>query len=507
MNLTKSHLAFNTDKYLKAQKKAIEKRLKKFSGRLYLEFGGKLLDDFHATRTLPGYDSNAKLTLLKSLKKNLGILYCISAKQLANGKIRGDLGISYDLATLKDIEALKKNDLPLLGVVINRYECEIEAQNFERRLQNMGIPVYKRKEIQGYPNNLDLILSDNGYGADDYIKTKKSLIVVWGAGPGSGKLSTCLGQIYLDEKHGINSGYAKFETFPVWNLSLDHPVNVAYEAATADLGDFNLIDPFHLKAHKKQAINYNRDVEAFPIVKTTFEKILKKNNFSRTYCSPTDMGFNVLKTGIINDFLVCQAAKREINFYLFRYRQEFKKGLISKDVLDRMDNIMRKVGITEEYLPTVLPARTSKKLAEKQKNKGEGGIYCGAAIELKNGSIITGKNSPLLHAEAAVVLNAIKTLGKIPDNLKLISPLVIKQINKLKDQIGEISHNLDCSETLLALAASTSFNPLALKAQSFLSELRGCYMHTTHRLSSADQIIFRKLGIWVSTDGLIGKVH
>ena len=506
MKLIKPNLGFDTDKYLKTQKKAIEERLSKFSGRLYLEFGGKLLDDFHATRTLPGYEPNAKLTLLKSLKKNLGILYCISAKQLSNGKIRGDFGIGYDLATLKALESLKKNKLPVLGVVINRYEGEIEAQNFERRLKNMGIPVYKRKEIKGYPCNLDLILSDKGYGADDYVKTDKSLIVVWGSGPGAGKLSTCLGQIYLDEKHGINSGYAKFETFPVWNLPLDHPVNTAYEAATADLGDFNLIDPFHLKAYKKQAVNYNRDVEAFPIIKTTFEKILSKNNFSRNYCSPTDMGFNVLKTGIINDSIVCDSAKREINFYLFRYREEFKKGLVSKEVLDRMENIMKKVDITEDYLPTVSQARICKKIAENQKNKGENGIYCGSAIELKNGKVITGKNSPLLHAESSMLLNAIKNLAKIPDKFELISPSVIKQINKLKDQIGDTTKSLNCSEALLALAASTAFNPLALKAQSYLSELRGCYMHSTHKLSSTDESLFRKLGIWVSTDGLVGKV-
>lgn len=501
----KYKLGFKTEKYLKAQKKAIEERLSKFSGRLYLEFGGKLLGDFHATRTLPGYEPNAKLMLLKSLKKNLGILYCISAKQLSSGKVRGDFGIGYDLATLKALEELKKNNLSVLGVVINRYAGETEAKNFERMIKNLGIPVYKRKEIEGYPGNLDLILSDHGYGADDYVKTDKSLVIVWGAGPGAGKLSTCLGQIYLDEKHGINSGYAKFETFPVWDLPLDHPVNIAYEAATADLGDFNLIDPFHLKAHKKQAVNYNRDVEAFPIIKTTFEKILSKNNFSRTYCSPTDMGFNVLKKGIINDAVVSEAAKREINFYLFRYRQELKKGLVGKEVLDRMDNIMKKVGITEEYLPTVSFARKSKEMAKTQNNKGERGIYCGAAIELKDGSIITGKNSPLLHAEAAMILNAVKTLAKISDDLALISPDVIKQINKLKDQIGEVSHSLDCSEALLALAVSTHFNPLALKAQSFLSELRGCFMHTTHKLSSADEGIFRKLGIWVSTDGLVEK--
>jgi len=502
----KSNFAFDTKKYLKFQKKEIEERLSKFSSRLYLEFGGKLLNDFHASRTLPGYDPNTKLTLLKSLKKKLGIIYCVSAKQLSNGKIRGDFGIGYDLTTIKDLEILKKNKLPVLGVVINRYQGEIEAKNFERRIKNMGINVYKRKEIKDYPYNLDLILSKEGYGADDYIKTNKSLIVVWGAGPGSGKLSTCLGQIYLDEKHGFNSGYAKFETFPVWNLPLNHPVNIAYEAATADLGDFNLVDPFHLKAYQKEVINYNRDVEAFPIIKTTFKKILNKNNFSRNYLSPTDMGFNVLKSGIVNDSIVYESAKREINFYLFRYRQEFKKGLVGKEVLKRMDDILKKVDINEEYLPTVLPARISKKNAENQKNKGEDGIYCGAAIELKNGLIVTGKNSPLLHAEAATVLNAIKILAKISDDYKLISPLVIKQINKLKDQIGEISHNLDCSETLLALAASTSFNPIALKAQSFLPKLRGCYLHSTHKLSSADQIIFRKLGIWVSTDGLIGKV-
>lgn len=501
----KPSLAFSTDKYLKAQKEAIEERLSKFSGRLYLEFGGKLLDDFHATRTLPGYDPNAKLTLLKSLKKKLGILYCVSAKQLSNGKIRGDLGIGYDLATLKALETLKKNKLPVIGVVINRYEGEVEAKNFERRLENMDIPVYKRKEIVGYPNDLNLILSDKGYGADDHVKTDKSLIVVWGAGPGSGKLSTCLGQIYLDEKLGINSGYAKFETFPVWDLPLDHPVNIAYEAATADLGDFNLIDPLHLKAHQKQAVNYNRDVEAFPIIKATFEKILSKNNFSRNYCSPTDMGFNVLSSGMINDSEICLAAKKEINFYLFRYRQEFKKGLVSKEVLDRMDNLLRKIDITEEYLPTVLIARNCKKSAESQKNKGEDGVYCGSAIELKDGTIVTGKNSPLLHAEAAMVLNAIKVLAKISDDTELISPLVIKQINKLNQQIGDTSLSLNCSETLLALAASTASNPLALKAQSFLSGLRGCYMHSTHKLSSADESIFRKLGIWVSTDGLVGK--
>ncbi len=501
----KQKLGFDTDKYLTAQKKAIEKRLSKFSGRLYLEFGGKLLSDFHAARTLPGYLPDAKLTLLKSLKKNLGIIYCISAKQLATGKIRGDLGIGYDVDTLRALDIFKRHQLPVLGVVINRYQQEPEAKILARRLQHLNIPVYFRREISRYPQNLKLILSSRGYGADDYITTDKPLVVVWGTGPGSGKLSTCLGQIYLDAQHGINSGYAKFETFPVWDLPLNHPVNIAYEAATADLGDYNCLDSFHLRAYKKPAVNYNRDLDAFPIIRTIFNKILYRDNFSRTYKSPTDMGFNVLSQGIIDDDVVSQAAKREINFYLFRYRQEVKKGLLEKTVLDRMEQLMCQVGITEEFLPPVIPARQAQHQAQFQPDKGENGVFCGAAIELKNGLIITGKNSPLLHAEASVVLNAIKFLAKIPDSTKLISPTVIRRINRLKDRVGESSRSLNCAEALLALAASTTPGSVADLAQKSLPQLRDCYLHTTHQLSSADDSIFRKLGVWVSTDGLVGK--
>jgi len=499
-------IGFDTKKYLLAQKKAIKERLSKFSDRLYLEFGGKLMDDFHASRTLPGYDPNAKVLLLKSLNRDLEILYCVSAKQLANGKIRGDWGMGYDLVTIKALEDLDNFGLPLLGVVINRFEGESEAKILEKRLKRMGVRVFKRYEIDGYPNDIGNILSSRGYGYDDYIKTKKPLIVVWGAGPGSGKLSTCLGQIYQDAKHGLNSGYAKFETFPVWNLPLDHPVNIAYEAATADLGDFNLIDPFHLQAYKKVAVNYNRDVEAFPIIKTIFEKILSQENFSRCYRSPTDMGFNVLEEGIIDDNMICEAAKKEAVFYLFRYRQEYKKGLVDKDTLHRMDIILNRLGVDENFFKVVPAARKAREQARRQENKGERGVYCGAAIELSNGKIITGKNSPLLHAEAAAILNAIKVLGKIPDDLDLISQPVIEQINRLKKQIHERSQSLNCSETLLALAVSAQVNPLAQKAQRFLNDLRGCFMHTTHALSPADESIFRKLGIWVSTDRETAKI-
>ncbi len=500
-------IGFDTEKYLLAQKKAIEERLAKFSGRLYLEFGGKLLDDFHAVRTLPGYDPNAKLLLLKSLRKDLGILYCISAKQLANGKIRGDWGVGYDLATIKIIEDLERFGLPLLGVVINRFEGEAEAKNFEQRLKRMGIKVYRRREIKNYPNDLPLILSDEGYGKDDYIEVDKPLIVVWGAGPGAGKLSTCLGQIFNDQKRGIDSGYAKFETFPIWDLPLEHPVNVAYEASTADLGDFNVIDTFHYQAYKKMAVNYNRDVDAFPILKAIFEKITKAGNFSREYQSPTDMGFNVLKQGIVDDALVSEAAKKEINFYLFRYREEYKKGLVSEQTLERMEVIMRRVGIGEDYLATVPAARKAREEAKKKKGKGEKGVFCGAAVELSDGRVITGKNSPLLYAEAAAILNAIKALAKIADDFDLISPSVIKQINRLKERIGEASYSLDCSEALLALAVSAQTNPLAERAQQYLTNLKGCFLHTTHRPAGADESIFRKLGIWVSTDGMVEKVN
>jgi len=496
-------MGFDTQRYLQAQKKAIEERLSHFSGRLYLEFGGKLLNDFHATRTLPGYDPNAKLQLLKSLKRSTEVIYCVSAKQLAEGKIRGDYGIDYNQATIRALETLKSLNLPIAAVVINRYEGENEALVLGRRLKTMRIPFYRRYEIEGYPNNLKKILSARGYGKDDYIPAKKKLVVVWGAGPGSGKLSTCLGQIYRDSQRKINSGYAKFETFPVWNLPLQHPINIAYEASTADLGDFNLVDPFHHQAYKKVAVNYNRDVEAFPIIMAILEKVLKKKNFTRQYKSPTDMGFNVLKEGMVNDQKLKEAAKKEIVFYLFRYRQEQKAGLLDHQVLDRMNNIMKRAEVGEEYLQTVPAARETQRIAKRSRDKGEKGIYCGAAIELLDGQVVQGKNSPLLHAEAATILNAIKVLAKISDDLPLISKPIIRQINKLRKQMAEEYFSLNCSEALLALAISAQTNPLAQKAQKNLKSLRGCFMHTTHRPSAADQSLFRKLGIWVSTDGAV----
>jgi len=371
----------------------------------------------------------------------------------------------------------------------------------------MGVKVFKRYEIEEYPKRVERILSDHGYGRDDYIKTKKPLVVVWGAGGGSGKLSTCLGQLYQDARRGITSGYAKFETCPVWNLPVNHPVNVAYEAATADLGDFNLIDSFHFQAYQEEAVNYNRDIEAFPIVKALLDRIWAQKEPLCRYRSPTDMGFNVLKEGIVDEKVISEAAKKEVVFYLFRYRQEYQKGLIDQKVLKKMAFLLDKLGISEEYLKTVPLARKAEKMAKKKLGKGENGVFCGAAIELSGGHMVVGKNSPLLHAETAAILNAIKFLAGIPDDLDLISKSIIKQIGYFKKQIGEKSQSLNCSEALLALNVSAQTNTLAKKAQGFLPNLRGCFMHTTHELSWPDKDIFKKLGVWVSTDSKTAKIR
>lgn len=499
-------IGFDNQKYLKFQEKAIRDRLAKFKYKFYLEIGGKLYHDFHASRTLPGYDPQCKVLLLQKLKKDLEIIYCVSAKHLASGKIRGDWGVGYDLATLLALEDLKKFGFLVSGVVINRFAGEKEAGIFKKRLERMGYQVYLHHEIESYPEDLGLILSKEGYGKDEYIKTKKPLVIVWGAGPGSGKFSTCLGQLYHDQQKGLDSGYAKFETFPIWDLPLEHPVNLAYEAATADLGDFNLVDPYHLAVYKKMAVNYNRDVEIFPILITLVQKFTHKKNFMTTYHSPTDMGVNMAKRGIVDDKIVKEAAKREIAFYLFRYRQEFLRGLVDEKVLEKMNLLLIKAGYSEEDFPTIKAARRAKKKAEKDKTKGDWGIYCGAALELKNGKIITGKNSPLLHAKAACILNAIKYLAKIPDEIPLLSPQVIESFKEIKVKaFREESKSLELNEVLIALAISGQTNPTITKALEKLPELRDCFIHTTHLSSGADEAVFRKLGIWVTTDGEVSK--
>ncbi len=476
---------FDSKKYLKVQREAIEERLAKFEDRLYLEFGGKFIDDFHAMRTLPGYDANNKLQLLLSLKKEVGVIYCVSAKQLAQGKIRGDFGVGYDVATFKAIEDLKSFGLTLEGVVINRFEGEKEAESLIRQLKKMKIKVAIRKEIKGYPQDLELVVSKGGFGLDEYLPVKKKLIVVWGAGPGSGKLSTCLGQIYNEEKRGENSGYAKFETFPVWDLPLKHPVNLAYEAATADLGDYVLIDPWHIKAYGKKAVNYNRDVDSFPVLKKIFAQILTRDNFSKGYKSPTDMGVNRLSSGMIDMEKISEASKYEICFYWFRYREEFRRGLTKKHTLTKMKKIMDELKINESFLRTVKPAR----------------IKEGAAIELSDGRIVTGKSSKLLRPESAAILNAVKILSGIDDRYNLISPSVIAEILKLNRKLARKNEGLSVSETMLAWAISARDNPLAKKALENILQLKNCFMHTVLTPVWGDKELFLRLNLWVSTDG------
>jgi len=495
-------IGFDTKKYLVAQEKAILERLNK-TKKLYLEFGGKLLFDAHASRVLPGYDPQAKLLLLKRLKKDLEILVCVSAKELQRRKFHPDFNLDYEEFTLKILGELKNNQLLVTAVVINRFEGERAALDFEKRLKRLGFKTYKRREIPTYPTDIDLIASKRGFGADPFVKTSKPIVLVTAPSPNSGKMSTCLGQLYHEYQRGTKASYAKFETFPVWDLPLNHPVNVAYEAATADLGDFNLIDPFHLETYGTTAVNYNRDVEAFPILQKILKKIMKED----VYFSPTDMGVNCISKGIIDDKAVRNAACQEVIFRFFRYQEEIKRGLSNLEAIKRVEVLMKKLGLKPEDRKVVPAARQALKEAEGKRGRGEKGIYCGAAIEVANGQIVTGKNSPLLHAEAAAILNAIKVLAGIPDKTHLLPPNVIGGINKMKQAIlKEKSESLNVSEVLTALAIATINDPSAKRALKFLPKLKNCKMHTTHVPSPGDKSAFRKLGLWVSTDAQVSSL-
>ncbi len=493
-------LGFDTNKYLEAQTTEILNRVKKFDKRLYLEFGGKLCYDFHASRVLPGYEPDTKIKLFKKLNRDMEIIYCVSAKDIQRGKMRGDFGLPYDQQTLKDIADMKDMGLKVSCVAITLYNGESLADRFKRYLENLGIKVYVFTEIKGYPNDLDLVVSDKGYGKQPYIRTEKSLVVITGAGGGSGKMSLCLSQMYHDHKKGINSGFAKFETFPIWNLPINHPVNIAYEAATADLGDYNMVDPFHKNRYGITAINYNRDIENFELMKNILNRILGDGNMP--YNSPTDMGVNKAKVGIIDDKVCREAGKQEIIRRYFRYKEELMMGVESKETVERMEKIMEKVGLKPEDRKVVIPARKASEEAKK-KGKGNKGVFCGAAIELPNKKIVTGKNSPLLHASSAAVLNAIKVLAGIPDDIHLIQPNVLKSIERLKTKtLGMKSESLNLDETLIALSASSLSNSAAEKAIRKLEKLKDCEMHITHILTNGDRSGLRKIGLNVTTDAI-----
>lgn len=492
---------FDNDKYLKEQTAAILDRVKKFNNKLYLEFGGKLCFDYHAARVLPGYDPNVKIRLLQQLKDKIDIVLSIYAGDIEKGRVRGDFGITYDAATFKLIDDLRKWGLNILAVVITRFANQPSAVIFKNKLERRGVKVYLHYPIERYSTDIDHVVSDEGFGKNEYIETKRPIIIVTAPGPNSGKLSTCLSQLYHEHKRGVNAGYAKFETFPIWNLPLKHPVNVAYEAATADILDFNLIDPFHLAKYKETTINYNRDVESFPILKLILTRILKKDADLPSYNSPTDMGVNRAGFGIVDDKAVQEAAKQELIRRYFRYNAEYVLGIEKKETVDRAAILMEEMGVKTTDRAVVAPARKASEDAENG-GKGFAGIYCGAAMQLTDGKIITGKNSRLMHAASSLVLNAVKVLAKIPDEILLISPQIISQISNLKEVVlGGEHESLDLEETLIALSISATTNHTAEIAMKKLAELRGAEVHMTHIPAPGDEVGLKMLGVNLTTDG------
>ncbi len=488
---------FDNEKYLEEQTAEILNRVKRFNNKLYLEFGGKILFDYHASRVLPGFDPNVKMRLLQKLKDKIDVILCIYAGDIERKKVRADFGITYDTDSLKMIDDYKEWGVDINAVVITRYLGQPSAKAFKNKLERRGIKVYTHSFTKGYPTNVDLIVSDEGYGANEYIPTTKPIVIVTAPGPGSGKLATCLGQLYHEYKKGNEAGYAKFETFPIWNLPLSHKVNVAYEAATVDLKDINLIDPHHMEAYKESTVNYNRDIEAFPLLRKIIEKITGEESF---YKSPTDMGVNRAGFGIIDDRRIQEAAHQEIIRRYFRCGNEYVMGFVDKEILELSERIMQKVDGNIFDRAVVKPARDAAEEA-RECGKGNDGIYCGAAIELKDGIIITGKNSQLLHAGSSLVLNACKHLAGIPDKLHLIPENVIASLKILKKDVlqGKMI-SLDLEETLIALAISANSNPAAEMAVKSLKELRGCEVHMTHIPTPGDEAGLRKLGVNPTSD-------
>ena len=490
-------VAFDNEKYITEQASRILERVNQFGDKLYLEFGGKLLFDYHAARVLPGYDPNVKMRLLQQLKDDADILLCIYAGAIERKKIRADFGITYDAEAFKLIDELRDWGVNVIGVVITRYEGQPSARIFKKKLEHRNIKVYTHQYTKGYPTDVDLIVSDEGYGANDYIETEKPLVIVTGPGPGSGKLATSLSQIYHDHKRGVKSGYAKFETFPIWNLPVNHPVNIAYEAATADIEDFNLIDPFHLEAYDKKAVNYNRDVEVFPVIKRILKKI---GGGESPYQSPTDMGVNRVGFAITDDDLTRESAKQEVIRRYFRYRCEYVMGLESKATFQRVELLIKDFGLEPEYRRVVEPARQAA-IEARENQKGSEGIYCGGALELRDGTIITGSNSPHLHAASSLVLHAIKHLAEIPGSIKLLPPNVIASVKGLKTEVlNEKTLSLDLVEALIALSISATVNPAAKLAMEKLTALRDCEVHMTHMPTPGDEAGLRRLGVNLTSD-------
>jgi uncharacterized protein (UPF0371 family) len=496
--MTVNGVAFDNDKYLAEQTDAILERIEQFDNKLYLEFGGKLLFDYHASRVLPGFDPNVKMRLLSKLSDKAEIIICIFAGDIERKKMRADFGIAYDADTFKLIDDMRNWGLEVRAVVITRFTGQPTASAFATKLERRGLRVYLHRPIEGYPSDVDRTVSDEGYGANPYIETERPLVVVNAPGPNSGKMATCLSQVFHEHRRGLNAGYAKFETFPIWNLPLKHPVNAAYEAATADLRDVNLIDPFHLEAHHVTAINYNRDVEAFPLLKRILERI---TGSASTYRSPTEMGVNRAGFAIVNDAVAASAARQEILRRYFRYSCEYAAGQADAESVQRVEALMEEYDVRPEHRPPVTPARDAAREAERTVNKGHEGVFVGAALQLPDGSCVTGRNSPLMHAGSSLVINSIKQLAGIPRQLELLGDNIIGSIASLKKEILQRqSVSLDVREILVALSIAATTNPTARLAMEQLPSLRGCEAHMTHMPTPGDEKGLRRLGINLTCD-------
>ena len=480
-------IGFDNQKYLKMQSEHIKERIDTFGDKLYLEFGGKLFDDYHAARVLPGFEPDAKLKMLMQLSSQAELIIVISAKDIEKHKIRSDIGITYDLDVLRLIQSFRSRELYVGSVVITHYEAQKSADKFKAKLESLGIKVYRHYIIDGYPSNVDLILSEEGYGRNDYIKTERPLVIVTAPGPGSGKMATCLSQLYHDHKKGIKAGYAKFETFPIWNLALKHPVNMAYEAATADLNDVNMIDPFHLEAYNETAVNYNRDVEIFPVLTAIFEGIFGEC----PYKSPTDMGVNMAGNCIFDDEVCREASLQEIIRRYYCILNRLVKEESRPEELYKIELLMKQAKISTEARKVVSAALL--------KAETSGGPA--AAMELADGRVVTGKTSDLLGASAALILNATKVLAGIDEETHLISPTVIEPVQTLKTRyLGSTNPRLHTDEILIALSMSAGVSEVAKLALDQLPKLRGCQVHTSVMLSDVDIKVFKKLGIQLTSE-------
>ena len=479
--------AFSSEQYLNLQRDHILERINQFDGKLYLEFGGKMLEDFHAARVLPGYEPDNKIKLLQELKEQVEVVIAINASNIEHSKARGDLGISYDQEVLRLIDKFNELGIFVGSVVITQYAGQPAADAFRNQLEKNGIDSYLHYPIKGYPTDMDHIISPEGMGKNDYIKTSRNLIVVTAPGPGSGKLATCMSNMYHDQINGIKSGYAKFETFPVWNLPLHHPVNLAYEAATADLDDVNMIDPFHLQTYEKTTVNYNRDIEIFPVLKRMLERILGES----PYASPTDMGVNMVGFAITDDEAAVEASKQEIIRRYYQTVLDFKAEKVGEAAVKKIELLMNDLGIT--------PADRKVAVAARQKAEETGGPAL--ALELPSGEIVTGKNSELFGPTAAALINAIKKSADIAKEVKLIEPEVVKPIQGLKiDHLGSRNPRLHSNEILIALAITATENPDAARAMEELGNLKGSEAHSTIILTDEDKNVLRKLGINVTFD-------